>query len=142
MTTGQNIRGLRRAKKIRQWQLAEAVGVSESSVRMWEKGQRVPSEAQLRRVAEALGTVPEELRDAEAQTAADLLRSLLRLEREGCGIAPVERDGVMGLAFDPSAAHAPKLDRALRTWRDMRDRLEAGEISEEEYASWRDRAGR
>ena len=59
-----------------------------------------------------------------------------RLEGE-MGFRPVETEGGIGIAVDPKAESSQKLSQALRAWKRMRERLEAGEVSEDEYEAWK-----
>ena len=59
-----------------------------------------------------------------------------RLEGE-MGFSPVETEGGIGIAVDPKAEGSQKLSQALRAWKRMRERLEAGEVSEDEYEAWK-----
>lgn len=116
--------------------LAEEVGVTESAIRNYELGLRTPSGAQLEAIAGALDVAPESLADIGPESARGALEMAFRLEGE-MGFRPVETEGGIGIAVDPKADGSQKLSQALRAWARMRERLEAGEVSEDEYEAWK-----
>ena len=62
---GQNIKRLRKAKKMKQAQLGEVIGVDHSTICQYETGRtRVPFEIGVR-IADALGVTPNELAGVE-----------------------------------------------------------------------------
>lgn len=137
--TGRKIAEARKAAGLRQHHLAEVLGTGKSYVSMLESGEREPTDAQLRKMAELFGKSVSDLMDFGLSSSEDVLGLLLRLEASGCGAAPGADDAgnaVMGL--EASAPHAPKLDAALRKWAEMRAALESGEVTEAGYAAWRD----
>lgn len=133
-TVGENIRRYRKARGISIVRLAEKVGMTEGAIRHYESGIRTPGEAQLRKIAQALDVSPKMLEDHKITSARDLVGALLQLEDE-FGLVPDE-DG-SGLRIDPRAARAPKASIAIKAWGDMRQRLIAGEITQEEYDAWK-----
>ena len=58
---GLAITSLRKAKKITQRELAERLHIHHSMVTRWEKGQTIPRDETLERIASALGVTVEEL---------------------------------------------------------------------------------
>jgi transcriptional regulator with XRE-family HTH domain len=58
---GDNIKQAREARKWRQRDLAEAMGVADLTVSRWERGVSPPSIRRLHSIAEALGTTTEAL---------------------------------------------------------------------------------
>jgi len=58
---GRLIRLARRKAKLSQAELAAAVGVDKNVVVLWESGRTAPSESELKRAANCLGTTPEAL---------------------------------------------------------------------------------
>lgn len=128
MGVGERIRRYRKAGGYTQRGLAEEVGVTESAIRNYELGLRTPSESQLEAIARALDVAPESLADVGPESARGALEM---------GFRPVEAEGGIGIAVDPKAEGSRKLSQALRAWARMRGRLEAGEISEDEYEAWK-----
>lgn len=136
MGVGERIRRYRKAGGYTQRGLAEEVGVTESAIRNYELGLRTPSESQLEAIARALDVAPESLADIGPESARGALEMAFRLEGE-MGLRPVEAEGGIGIAVDPKADGSRKLSQALRAWARMRERLEAGEVSEAEYEAWK-----
>lgn len=136
MGVGERIRRCRKAGGYTQRGLAEEVGVTESAIRNYELGLRTPSESQLETIARALDVAPESLADVGPESARGALEMVFRLEGE-MGFRPVETEGGIGIAVDPKVKGSQKLSQDLRAWARMRERLEAGEVSEDEYESWK-----
>jgi transcriptional regulator with XRE-family HTH domain len=136
MGVGERIRRYRKAGGYTQRGLAEEVGVTESAIRNYELGLRTPGEPQLEAIARALDVAPESLADVGPESARGALEMAFRLEGE-MGLRPVEAEGGIGIVVDPKAEGSQKLSQALRAWARMRERLEAGEVSEEEYEAWK-----
>lgn len=137
MTTGERIRKARKAAKLTLQQLAERIGKTKSAIVNYEKGDRTPDDATIAAIADALGVLPESLKDRELDTVADVLDSLLTMEEAGFGIEPVETKNGIVIAVDSNAPHAPKLAMALDKWNEQRKALKGGDISQVEYALWR-----
>lgn len=57
----EKIRALREAKGLSQTELAEALGVDQTTVSAWERGVAEPTLSNLRRLADVLGIAPGEL---------------------------------------------------------------------------------
>lgn len=136
MGVGERIRRYRKAGGYTQRGLAEEVGVTESAIRNYELGLRTPSESQLEAIARALDVAPESLADIGPESARGALEMAFRLEGE-MGFRPSEAEGGVGIAVDPKVKGSRKLSQALKAWARMRERLEAGEVSEEEYEAWK-----
>lgn len=87
MYSGELIRVQRKRKGLTQKQLAEAVGVSTPSIRIYELGKRTPNEKMLCQIADALAISPEVLHPYNVASAREVLEMLFRME-EGYGIEP------------------------------------------------------
>ena len=124
-----------------QRELAEMAGVTESAVRNYELGLRVPRPQHLEALARAIGVDPATLTDYGVEAARDALGVLFRLE-EGFGARPEADAAGARVAVDPAAPGAQKLDAAVRAWAAMRARRDSGEISDEEYVDWKRGFGR
>jgi len=133
MTTGGRIRALREAKGMTQRQLAERAGCTDAAIRNYEAGRRVLKGVALDAIAGALGVVPETLMPVRAESARDALELLFRIEEE-FGLRPV---GGGRLAIVPGAQKGPKLAAAIKAWESQVDALDRGEITSEEYESWK-----
>lgn len=136
MGVGERIRRCRKAGGYTQRGLAEEVGVTESAIRNYELGLRTPGESQLEAIAKALDVAPESLADVGPESARGALEMIFRLEGE-MGLRPVETEDGTGIAVDPKAEDSQKLSQALKAWKRMREQLEAGKVSEEEYEAWK-----
>ena len=136
MTTGRRIRACRKTAGLTQKQLAEAVGLTESAVRNYELDIRTPKNDQIKAMAKAMKVAPAALAEFRVASAREVLEVLFRLE-DTLGFMPDEHADKMGIGIDPHAKLAPKMDVALKAWKSMRDKLEAGEVSQAEYDAWK-----
>lgn len=141
MHPGELIREQRKRKSMTQKQLAEAVGVSTPSIRLYELGKRTPGEEMLCKIADALEISPEALHPYNVASAREVLEMLFRME-EDYGIEPTTFGQVTQISIDPNAPHASKLIQGLNAWREMRQKLNNGEIAVEEYTEWKASFGR
>lgn len=128
---GRKIFELRQRRHMTQKQLAEAAGLSESALRSYELGDRNPKEKHLERIALALKVRPEAFAYREAMTNLQVIHLLFGME-EQFGIAPTDSTGCT------LASSNPTIKKALRDWSKKRVELESGEITDEEYADWKD----
>ena len=87
MHAGELIREQRKRKGMTQKQLAEKLGVSTPSIRLYELGKRTPSEEMLCQIADALEITPEALHPYNMASAREVLEMLFRME-EDYGIEP------------------------------------------------------
>lgn len=137
MKTGELIRRYRKMRKMTQADLAEACGLSDSAVRNYELGNRKPSEAHMESIARALEIAQEALLNVDVDSARKALEYLFRIDEE-LGLRPMrDAEGDVFLAVDRNSPKAPKLSAALEAWMRQRERLDAGEICQEEYDAWR-----
>ena len=98
---GNLIKEARKAKKLSQRQLGEQLGVSYQTIANWENGLRAPIEANLIRLAMALGKPDEFFFDRvskqEAKPIISTLSENLRTYRKRCGLSQIqlsERTGI------------------------------------------------
>ena len=136
MSVGSRIKRYRKAAGLTQKQLGEAIGLGESAVRNYERDIRTPKKEQLDAMAGAMDIAPEALYDIDANNAREALEVLFRLEGT-LGLKPVETKGGIAIAVSPGAPGAQKSATALKAWKRMRDGLEAGDVSEDEYERWK-----
>ena len=134
---GERIKKARKTAKMTQEQLAEEIGRTKSTIANNEKGERTPDDATIVAIADALGVLPETLKDRELDSVRDVIDALLQMEEAGFGLEPVETKNGIVLAIDTDAPHAPKLAMALEKWNEQRRALKGGDISQTEYALWR-----
>lgn len=133
MDVGYKLYELRRLRGLTQAELGRRVGVSEAAIRAYETGKRRPKQAHLERIADALGVRPEAIADYGIDDVDEAIHLLFRLG-EDWRLLPVEV--VDGHYFLESLD--PDIFNAVRAWGEMRKRLEAGEVTELEYVTWRD----
>lgn len=137
MRTGELIRRYRKMRKMTQADLAEACGLSDSAIRNYELGNRKPSETHMESIARALEIAQEALLDVDVDSARKALEYFFRIDEE-LGLKPIRgAEGDIFLTVDRNSLKAPKLSAALEAWMRQRKRLDAGEISQEEYDAWK-----
>ena len=76
-TLGQTIAATRRAKGLRQWQLAEMIGIRQTSLSRIEAGQIIPSMATLEKISTVLNIPYDELR----QKALEIIEAMAKCPR-------------------------------------------------------------
>lgn len=133
MSTGEKIKHYRKLRKLTQEQLGAAVGVTANAIMNYEKGFRNPNANQLAKIAGSLDVPVEALHGYDVETAREAMELLFRLE-DAFGLKPTE-DGL--LTIDPNAKGAQKLAQAIADWRGVLDEVEAGEMTSEEYETWK-----
>lgn len=136
MGTGERIMKFRKARGMTQAQVAEAIGATEGAVRHYERGVRTPGPEQVAAIAAVLDVSPEALTDYGIESARDALEVLFRLE-DMAGLHPVDTGEGMALMVDERVPGSQKIEYALIAWKSMRDDLESGAVSREEYDEWR-----
>lgn len=136
MHSGDLIKQQRKLKGMTQKQLAEAIGVSEPSIRLYELGKRTPSEDVIRQIADALEIRPEALHAYDVSSAREALEMLFRLE-DDYGIIPYVFGSSCSLTVKGDAPKAMKICQAIKAWEKMRRQLEGGAITKEEYDAWK-----
>ena len=88
-------------------------------------------------LAHALDVLPMALTVPDIDSDLGLMHTLFALE-DICGLRVEEADGEICLGVDASqGARAASLREMLRAWREQAAKLEAGEITREEYDRWR-----
>lgn len=133
LSTGQLIRYFRKRAGMTQAELADEVEMSEPGIRNYELGNRTPSKAQLSAIARGLGIEPEALVAYDISSAREALGALFQLE-DSFGITPNE-DG--SLSIDPKANGAQKMVQAIQAWHNAKEELQSGEMSDDDYKSWK-----
>ena len=136
MHSGDLIKQQRKLKGMTQKQLADAIGVSEPSIRLYELGKRTPGEDVIRRIADALEIRPEALHAYDTDSAREVLEMLFRLEDE-YGLTPYVSGYSHELIVRGDAPKAKKLYPAIETWYEMRRQMEGGAITKEDYDAWK-----
>ena len=129
---GARIRTLRERKGLTQRELADRAGLTEAAMRSYELGYRMPSESQIGLMSKALGVSPEVFVGCSIKTDQEVIHLLFNLEGP-CGFLPL-RD----LAAVSATSKNPIIETAFHDWGEQRAKLDAGEITEEEYKDWKD----
>ena len=149
-TQGERIRFYRQQAGLTQKELAGLCGVSESAIRNYELGNRVPDFLTLHTIAEKLRVNYAAIAGEKVTDLEGALQALYKLE-EIYGLYPIEVDGQIHFVFRDSVAvdeFKPNLDTvmsspgALLQYRVLGFMKacalhEAGELNDEEYALWK-----
>ena len=141
MAIGERIQFFRKLRGMTQKYLGTQVGFPERSadVRLaqYETGARTPKADMTVALANILDVSPLALSVPDIDSYLGLMHTLFTLE-DRYGLAIKEVDGEPCLCIDPSKGRtAQNLLRPLYAWREQAAKLEAGEISREEYDRWR-----
>ena len=141
MAIGERIRYIRKLRNITQKLLGMAIGFDEKTadVRMaqYESGVRSPKEKITNDIAKALDVSPRALTVPEIDSYAGVAHTLFALE-DLYGLRIGKIDGEMCLRLDKSnsATYFPMFD-IFHAWNGIAVRLKNGEITKDEYNSWR-----
>ena len=141
MAIGERIRFFRNMKGITQKYLGMVVGFPERSadVRMaqYETGSRTPKADLTKTLADFFDISPDALTVPDIDTDIGLMHTLFALE-DIRGLTIGEIDGEVCLRLDKSKGktYANMLDM-LSAWAEQAKKLEAGEITREDYDRWR-----
>ena len=141
MAIGERIRFFRNMRGMTQKYLGVLMGFPEKSadIRMaqYESGSRTPKEDLTKSLAQALEVSPSALNVPDIDSYIGLMHTLFALE-DLYGLKIGEVQGEVCLRADVfHGSSAVELNRMLRSWNEVAAKLKAGEISQEEYNSWR-----
>lgn len=131
MAIGQKIKKIRLFKKLSQRKLAFMSGMSEPAIRNYELENRTPSLKQLEKIAAALGVNALAISDINIDTYVGVAHNLFELE-EQYDITVTRKNGSLCLTSNNSS-----IINFLSEWNSMKEKLAAGEITQEEYDMWR-----
>ncbi|MCI8753145.1 MAG: helix-turn-helix domain-containing protein [Lachnospiraceae bacterium] len=150
MTTGENIRRIRKERGLTQKQLGELVGASEAYIRAYESGRRNPKPSSLEKIAKALAVNPEVL----ANSDFDGIKAMHRLfqvfrQYDGHLFECQDKDGndMVGISFGTLALMSSWLHRyeeymqeveICNSIKDVRKRGEALLQAEKAFDVWMD----
>lgn len=142
MAIGERIRYFRNKRGLTQKQLGTAVGFPEKSadVRLaqYESGTRSPKYELTKALAEVLGVSPAALSVPDIDSYVGLMHTLFTLE-DLYGLRISSDAGDITLRIDPrTGKDADRLHEMLCAWAERAEKLKAGEITREQYDSWRD----
>ena len=138
---GERLRFFRKLRGLKLKELGLRLGFPEKSadVRMaqYEAETRTPKAELTAALAHALDVSPLALTVPDIDSDLGLMHTLFTLE-DTYGLRVEAADGEVCLGVDVSqGARAASLREMLRAWREQAARLEAGEITREEYDRWR-----
>jgi transcriptional regulator with XRE-family HTH domain len=133
MDVGYKLYQLRRERGLTQAELGRRVGVSEAAIRAYETDKRRPKRVHLERIAEALGIRYEAIADYGVVTVNEAIHSLMRMDDEQWRLRPVK----VGERWYLESGDRD-ISKAIREWGEMRERFEAGEVTQVEYDTWLD----
>ena len=141
MAIGERINFFRNLRGMTQKYLGVRVGFPERSadVRLaqYETGTRTPKADMTAALANILDVSPQALSVPDLDSYIGLMHTLFTLE-DRYGLKVCECDGEVHLRVDVShGKDAAELSKSLAAWREQAAKLEAGEISKEEYDRWR-----
>lgn len=141
MAIGERIHFFRLLRGMTQKYLGMALGFPEKSadVRLaqYETGSRTPKADLTAALAEVLDVSPHALSVPDIDSYVGLMHTLFTLE-DNYGLKVSEQDGELALQVDfRKNKDAARLHKMLWTWREQAAKLEAREISQEEYDRWR-----
>ncbi|MCD8147042.1 MAG: helix-turn-helix domain-containing protein [Clostridiales bacterium] len=141
MAIGERIHFFRKKRGMKLKQLGHAIGfpASNADVRMaqYESGSRTPKANITGRLARVLDVSPQALTVPDIDSYTGLMHTLFTLE-DIYGLKVTEVDGEIVLRVDVwQGKDAAELQRMLCTWQEQAAKLEAGEITKEDYDRWR-----
>ncbi len=140
MSINERIRFLRKLRGLTRKNLGMRIGFPEKSAEtrmaQYELGIRTPRSDMTAALASALKVSPQALTVPNIDTLTGVAHTLFALE-DIYGLT-VDLDGTVCLRPDiRKNLRAVELSRFLAAWQQEANRLEAGEISREEYDQWR-----
>ena len=149
-TLGERIRFYRQQAGLTQKELANLCGVSESAIRNYELGNRVPDFLTLHKIAEKLRVNYAAISGEKVTDLEGALQALYKME-EIYGLYPTEVDGHIHFVFRDSIAvgdFTPDIDTITRSpgallqyrilgFMKACAQHNAGEMTDEEYALWK-----
>lgn len=141
MAIGERIRFIRNLRGMTQKYLGQQVGFDEKTadVRMaqYESGTRTPKADLTKTLASVLEVSPHALDVPDIDSNIGLMHTLFTLE-DLRGLQVAEVDGEVCLKLDKSTGKTyDEMNQMLSAWLEQAQKLEAGEISKDEYDRWR-----
>ena len=141
MAIGERIRFFRNMRGMTQKYLGVLMGFPEKSadIRMaqYESGSRTPKDDLTNSLAQALEVSPSALNVPDIDSYIGLMHTLFAIE-DLYGLKIGEVQGEVCLHADVfHSSSAVELNKMLRSWNEVASKLKAGEITQEEYNTWR-----
>lgn len=140
MAIGERIRYIRNLRGMTQKYLGMAIGFTEKTadVRMaqYESGSRTPKEKMIEDLANVLEVCPQALTIPDIDNYIGLAHTLFALE-DLYGFKINNNDGELCLTLDRESKEFHSMFDIFNAWSKEAERLKSGEITEEEYNTWR-----
>lgn len=141
MAIGERIHYFRNLRGMTQKYLGMVIGFPEKSadIRMaqYESGTRSPKEDITEKLAQTLDVSPKALDVPDIDSYVGLMHTLFALE-DIYGLKISKAGGKLCLQLDPgSGEHYFQMLSMLEAWQEQKEKLEAGEITEDDYDRWR-----
>jgi transcriptional regulator with XRE-family HTH domain len=141
---GDRIRKYRLFRNMTQKQLADECMLSESAIRNYELGNRIPDEKTIRDIADILEIDNALLRDIDPEDISSMERLFYDMEAI-YGIVPQFIDGELHIIFKRPDKNSSNrdiinhyyLEDQLLDWCAVYDALQDGRITAEEYETWK-----
>lgn len=143
---GLRIKYYRNKKGLTQKQLANKIGFGDSAIRNYELGNRLPDPHTLSKIAEVLEVDFYTLNPADTTNTRSVEHILFDIE-SSYGLIPERIGDQIYLHFDEEARYeyvdrndefVKELNIFMDYWLNAFESLAAGEITEEQYADWKD----
>lgn len=127
MTTGEKIKLTRKYKNITQKQLAIKSGMSEPAIRNYELDNRIPSEMQIKKIADALDVSVFALSKPKLESATSAMYILFEFEK------------IYGFDVTENkfTNNNIELNAFLEFWAGKKCELNDGKIKEKDYIEWK-----
>ncbi len=140
MAFGKRIKFFRNRKGMKQKELGELLGflgkTSDVRVAQYETEARTPKADLVKEMAQIFGVSPRAINVPNIDSYLGFMHTLFALE-DMYGIKIGEIDGELCLRLDREHKEYQHLFEPFHAWQQMTAKLEAGEISQEEYDNWR-----
>ena len=140
MAFGKRIKFFRNRKGMKQKELGELLGflgkTSDVRVAQYETEARTPKADLVKEMAQIFDVSTRAINVPNIDSYLGLMHSLFALE-DMYGIKIGEIDGELCLRLDREHKEYQHLFEPFHAWQQMPAKLEAGEISQEEYDNWR-----
>ena len=143
-TMGERIRYYRQVAGLTQKALAEKCGITESAIRNYELGNRMPDWETTANIAFALEVHFFAIASPDLAHSIGALHALFQLE-EAFGLHPVIENGRVRLEFNESTYAQKKISTkpdellmfGVKGWANVCPKHRSGEMSDEEYQVWK-----
>jgi len=141
MAVGDRIKKIRNMRCMTQQELGLAVGFDEKSadirIAQYESGTRTPKEKIITKISDVLKVNPKALDRPDIDSEEGVIHTLFMLE-DMYGVQIASVNGKLCLLLDKSKSSIyPTLFDIFSTWQKEAEKFGNGEITEEEYNTWR-----